>query len=83
MGSQIPPEVMNVLGEFRDSLKKFNTVLKEFTSVPFEEMQSVCFKELIMIKIIFLAFINITSRSEFCNNVCGKYISSNKFAIER
>uniref|UniRef100_A0AC34Q720 Nuclear nucleic acid-binding protein C1D n=1 Tax=Panagrolaimus sp. JU765 TaxID=591449 RepID=A0AC34Q720_9BILA len=40
MGSQIPVEVMTVLSEFRDSLKNFNAAVKEFSNVPFEEMQS-------------------------------------------
>ena len=43
MSNSIPPEVLAVLNEFNEGLKQLKNATKEFTSIPFEEMQAVGF----------------------------------------
>ncbi|KAE9548520.1 hypothetical protein FO519_008263 [Halicephalobus sp. NKZ332] len=40
MSNSIPPEVLAVLNEFNEGLKQLKNAVKEFTSVPFEELQT-------------------------------------------
>ena len=60
MSNSIPPEVLAVLNEFNEGLKQLKNAAKEFTSIPFEEMQAVgfIFYILTLLKIILFSILH-------------------------